>query len=40
MNFELNLGRMNLGDCYLQLHEADSAVKYINECQPFLKKWM
>lgn len=38
MNFELNLGRMNLGDCYLQLHEADSAVKYINECQPFFEK--
>lgn len=38
MNFELNLGLMNLGDCYLQLHEADSAVKYINECQPFFEK--
>lgn len=39
MSFELNLGRLNLGDCYLQLNMVDLAVKYINECQPFLRKW-
>ena len=35
MSFELNLGRLNLGDCYLQLNMVDLAVKYINECQLF-----
>ena len=35
MSFELNLGRLNLGDCYLQLNKVDLAVKYINECQLF-----
>lgn len=39
MGFELNLGRLNLGDCYLQLNMVDLAVKYINECQLFLRKW-
>lgn len=39
MSFELNLGRLNLGDCYLQLNMVDLAVKYINECQLFLRKW-
>ena len=39
MSFELNLGRLNLGDCYLQLNMVDLAVKYINECQLFLREW-
>ena len=38
MSFELNLGRLNLGDCYLQLNMVDLAVKYINECQPFFEE--
>lgn len=38
MSFELNVGRLNLGDCYLQLNKADSAVKYMNECQPFFEE--
>ena len=38
MSFELNLGRLNLGDCYLQLNKVDLAVKYINECQPFFEE--
>lgn len=37
MSFELNLGRLNLGDCYLQLNMVDLAVKYINECQLFFE---
>ena len=37
MSFELNLGRLNLGDCYLQLNKVDLAVKYINECQLFFE---
>ncbi len=38
MVFELNLGWLNLGDCFLQINEADSAAKYINQCQPFFEK--
>ncbi len=38
MSFELNLGRLNLGDCYLQLNMVDLAVEYINECQPFFEE--
>ena len=38
MSFELNLGRLNLGDCYLQLNMVDLAVKCINECQPFFEE--
>ena len=38
MSFELNLGRLNLGDCYLQLNMVDLAVKYIIECHLFLEK--
>lgn len=38
MSFELNLSRLNLGDCFLQLNEADSAARYMNECQPFFHK--
>ena len=38
MSFELNLGRLNLGDCYLQLNMVDLAVKYINECQLFCEE--
>ena len=38
MSFELNLGRLNLGDCYLQLNMVDLAVKYINVCQPFFEE--
>lgn len=38
MVFELNLGWLNLGDCFLQVDEPDSAAKYINKCQPFLRK--
>lgn len=37
MSFELNLGRLNLRDCYLQLNMVDLAVKYINECQLFFE---
>ena len=37
MSFELNLGRLNLGDCYLQLNKVYLAVKYINECQLFFE---
>lgn len=37
MSFELNLGRLNLGDCYLQLNKVDLTVKYINECQLFFE---
>ena len=37
MSFELNLGRLNLGDCYLQLNKVDLAVKPINECQLFFE---
>ena len=37
MSFELNLGRLNLGDCYLQLNMVDLAIKYINECQLFFE---
>ena len=37
MSFELNLGRLNLGDCYLRLNMVDLAVKYINECQLFFE---
>lgn len=37
MSFDLNLGRLNLGDCYLQLNKVDLAVKYINECQLFFE---
>ena len=38
MVFELNLGWLNLGDCFLQINEADSAAKYIDKCQPFFEK--
>ncbi|ADV42064.1 signal transduction histidine kinase, LytS [Bacteroides helcogenes P 36-108] len=38
MVFEANLGRLNLGDCFLQLDEADSAAFYINKCRPFFQK--
>ena len=38
MSFELNLGRLNLGDCYLQLNMVDLAVKNINECQFFFEE--
>ena len=38
MSFELNLGRLNLGDCYLQLNMVDLAVNYINECQLFFEE--
>ena len=38
MSFELNLGRLNLGDCYLQLNMVDLAVEYISECQPFFEE--
>lgn len=38
MSFELNLSRLNLGDCFLQLNEADSAARYMNHCQPFFQK--
>ena len=38
MSFELNLGRLNLGDCYLQLNMVVLAVKYINECQLFFEE--
>lgn len=35
MLFEQNLTWLNLGDCFLQLNEADSAAKYIHKCLPF-----
>ena len=37
MSYELNLCRLNLGDCFLQQGEADSAAKYIALCQPFFR---
>lgn len=38
MLFELNLGWLNLGDCFLQINEADSAARYIRKCRPFFQK--
>ncbi len=38
MLFELNLAWLNLGDCFLQLSEADSAACYIRKCQPFFEQ--
>lgn len=38
MVFEQNLGWLNLGDCFLQINEADSAAKYISKCEPFFKE--
>lgn len=38
MTYELNLSRLNLSDCFLQLGQADSAAKYLNLCQPFFHK--
>lgn len=38
MVYELNLGWLNLGDCFLQLGQADSAARYISLCQPFFEK--
>ena len=38
MGFELNLSWLNLGDCFLQLNEADSAAKYMNKCEPFFEQ--
>lgn len=38
MVFELNLGWLNLGDCFLQLNQADSAARYIGLCAPFFEK--
>lgn len=38
MVFELNLAWLNLGDCFLQLNEADSAARYIGLCAPFFKE--
>lgn len=38
MVFEQNLGWLNLGDCFLQINEADSAAKYIGKCEPFFKE--
>lgn len=38
MTFEKNLCMVNLGDVYLQMSDADSAAKYINECQPFFQR--
>lgn len=38
MVFEQNLGWLNLGDCFLQINEADSAAKCISKCEPFFKE--
>lgn len=38
MGFELNLGRLNLADCYLQLGKADSAAYCIGLCRPFFER--
>ena len=38
MLFELNLARLNLSDCYLQLEEADSALLYMQTCRPFFEE--
>lgn len=38
MVFEQNLGWLNLGDCFLQINEADSAAKYISKCEPFFRE--
>lgn len=38
MIFELNLGRLNLSDCFLQLEMPDSAARYMAECRPFFER--
>lgn len=38
MRFELNLARLNLSDCYLQLAEADSALLNMQACRPFFEE--
>lgn len=38
MIFELNLGRLNLSDCFLQLAMPDSAARYMDECRPFFER--
>ena len=38
MLFELNLARLNLSDCFLQLEEADSALLYMQACRPFFEE--
>lgn len=38
MVFELNLARLNMGDCYLQLGQADSAAHCMQLCHQFFEK--
>ena len=37
MNYELNLSRINLADCFLRLSLPDSATKYLDLCEPFFR---
>ena len=37
MNYELNLSRINLADCFLRLGQPDSATKYLDLCEPFFR---
>lgn len=37
MNYEINLSRINLSDCYLGLGLPDSAALYLNLCEPFFR---
>lgn len=37
MNYELNLSRINLADCFLRLSLPDSATKYLSLCEPFFR---
>lgn len=38
MVFELNLGRVNLSDCFLKLAMPDSAARYMAACRPFFER--
>ena len=38
MLWALNLSYLNMGDCFLQLNETDSAAAYIDKCLPFFKQ--
>ena len=38
MVFELNLGRVNLSDCFLNLAMPDSAARYMAACRPFFER--
>ncbi len=38
MQYETNLSRINLSDCYLGLGQADSAARYLRLCEPFFRQ--